>query len=177
MSRIIFFLVLFSFQVVYGQQGNNRVPKVIIDTLNAHYPGWRLFDNLKLLSLPEVKADFPDTTACLPNLVLGDFNNDGRTDFALFIDRALANGRKEQRLIAFLARPTGYEEYPLREAVQPVYFAEYISLAKKGSESYDFDSKTKFTVKSDGINLVTVGKNSELLLYIDGYFVGVTTSD
>ena len=176
-TTVIFILLLIHSQDISVRQPYHRIPKRIIDTLNLKYPGWRLADNLGLLQLPEVKHHHSDTTASFPNLVWGDFDNDRKTDYALFLERTLTAGRKEERLIAFVARSSCFEEHTLRTATEPVYIANYIWLAKKGSQSYDFDTDRHFTLQSDGIDLIIIGKASELIQYKNGRFFTITTSD
>lgn len=180
-GRLLSILAVVAFQQALSQQSFYRIPKTIVDTLNCQYPGWHLANNMNVLKNPEVSYTNLDTAISLPNLVWGDFDNDKRLDYAIYIQRTNNSGKLEEMLIAFLARDSTFQEFVLRDAIEPVYFANYIWLAKKGSEeSFVSDSETAnntFVLENDGIDLITIGKGSEVILYKNGHFVTVVTSD
>jgi hypothetical protein len=169
------------FQIAFSQGGYWRIPIAIRDTLDREYPGWKLEDNLRLLQSPELRHEHYDTTISLPNLVWADFDENNSLDYALFLTRTLSTGDIEHRLVVFLARASGFQPYILKSVVEPVYFANYIWLAKKGSKSTfanaQEDVDNTWILESDGIDLITIGKYSEVILFKNRQFHVVVTSD
>jgi hypothetical protein len=81
------------------------LPAVIKSTLDKEYPGWKYAP-----ASPAVKDLFRKQGLWHPpNLLSGDFDVDGRKDFAVQIARTNP-GDEEQIAIAFLAKDEGYEE-------------------------------------------------------------------
>jgi len=81
------------------------MPPTIRTVLNTEYPGWKLAAVSK-----SVWEEFNKTRpGHHPALMPGDFDQDGKTDWAISV--MLNNpGEEEEFVTVFLARPTGYEE-------------------------------------------------------------------
>src|SRR6266581_741980 len=81
------------------------LPESIRATLDQEYPGWKLAP-----VTPQVQREFKKHRVNRsPSLVSGDFDHDGKRDYAVQI--ALTDiGQEEQIIIVFLARDTAYEE-------------------------------------------------------------------
>jgi len=81
------------------------LPAAIRSTLDEEYPGWE-FAGVSA----EVRKEFAKFKGHHPSLVTGDFDHDGRRDYATQI--ALHTpGQEEQIIIIFLGRPDSYEEH------------------------------------------------------------------
>lgn len=79
---ICFVLLRWLGMVVAYTQQISRVPPVIRAALDKHYAGWRLVEVSQ-----EVKAYFArERVAFSPNLLVGDFNDHGKSDYALLIE-------------------------------------------------------------------------------------------
>jgi hypothetical protein len=81
------------------------LPQAIRATLDQEYPGWKLAP-----VTPAIQKEFSKRHLVrLPSLTAGDFNHDGKWDYAVQI--ALTTpGAEEQIVIVFLATGAGYEE-------------------------------------------------------------------
>ncbi len=81
------------------------LPLAIRATLDQEYPGWKLAP-----VTPQIQQTFQKHHANrLPSLTYGDFDRDGKRDYALQI-AITTPGQEEQIVIVFLARGDGYEE-------------------------------------------------------------------
>jgi hypothetical protein len=81
------------------------LPSNIRTVLDAEYPGWKL-----ATVTPQIQQEFKKHRANrLPSLAVGDFDHDGKKDYAVQISLNTP-GQEEQIVIIFLARDTGYEE-------------------------------------------------------------------
>jgi hypothetical protein len=81
------------------------LPPAIRATLNQEYPGWKLAP-----VTPQIQKTFQKHRASrLPSLTYGDFDHDGKRDYAVQIVLTTP-GEEEQIVIVFLARGEGYEE-------------------------------------------------------------------
>ncbi|MGD0038406.1 MAG: hypothetical protein ABSC53_14055 [Bacteroidota bacterium] len=183
-AYLLSILTIVLFQYALSQQTFSRIPQSIVDTLNRQYPGWHLANNMNILKDPEVISEYLDTTICMPNLVWGDFDNDKRLDYAIYAQRTNSSGKLEEMLVVFLSRGLIFREFVLKDVIEPVYIANYIWLAKKGTKESVFvgaeDTTTRdntFVLKSDAIDLIVIGKASEVVLYNNGNFSAILTGD
>ena len=81
------------------------LPQAIRTTLDQEYPGWKLAP-----VTPQIMQTFKKHHANnLPSLAYGDFDHDGKRDYAVQI-AITTPGQEEQIVIVFLARGDGYEE-------------------------------------------------------------------
>jgi hypothetical protein len=83
----------------------SALPDSIRSTLTREYPGWKLAP-----VTPEIQKAYRQHNAPHPpSITTGDFDHDGRRDYVVQIVLK-SSGEEEQIIIAFLARPDGYEE-------------------------------------------------------------------
>ena len=81
------------------------LPQVIRATMDQEYPGWKLAP-----VTPQIQQAFKKHHADrLASLTYGDFDHDGKRDYAVQI-AITTPGQEEQIVIVFLARGNGYEE-------------------------------------------------------------------
>src|SRR5580765_7766045 len=99
----MWFLPVIAALVTTGPAAN--LPQAIRSTLDAEYPGWKLAPVTK-----EIQQEFKKHHLTQPpSLVSGDFDHDGKQDFAVQI--ALTElGSEKQIIIIFHARNDSYEE-------------------------------------------------------------------
>ncbi len=81
------------------------LPPAIRSALDGEYPGWKF-----AAVTPQILQEFKKhRTNRLPSLAVGDFDHDGKKDYAVQISMNTP-GQEEQIILVFLARQTGYEE-------------------------------------------------------------------
>ena len=81
------------------------LPSAIHATLDQEYPGWKLAP-----VTPQIQQEFKKHRVNHPpSLAAGDFNRDGKRDYAVQIVLTTP-GEEEQIIIVFLAGANGYEE-------------------------------------------------------------------
>jgi hypothetical protein len=101
----MWFLPLFGVLAAATPAPGMYLPQAIRATLNQEYPGWKLAPVTVAIQKEFNKHHFTR----LPSLTAGDFNHDGKLDFAVQI--ALTTpGAEEQIVIVFLAGENSYEE-------------------------------------------------------------------
>ncbi len=97
--------------------------------LDQKYQGWRM-----AYSAPQIESWFQQyMPAFHPNLVFGDFNKDGKTDYAA---QVLAGGR--QHVVAFVASGTGYSMMPLAE--DPADPFTFLVIYKRGEKDFGIEA-------------------------------------
>lgn len=107
-----------------------------------------------------------------PNLVKGDWNGDGKIDYAVLIERKqILNGNSPKSLtVAFLRNSNGYRHYILEGG-------DYIDLMKKGEKDYSYDWQRNFRYKNDAI-FVGIGECcGSSYVWRNGKFISTVTSD
>jgi hypothetical protein len=103
--RLMVFLWSFGWCPIACGADTIVLPPEITQTLTREYPGWSYAKSNK-----DVLNEFQrKPTGHPPYLLAGDFDGDGRTDYAVQIARTTP-GDEEQIAIAFLKRDRGYDE-------------------------------------------------------------------
>lgn len=162
---------------VLAHQKIMTVPHEVMAILDNEYAGWSLVDNFSVLREPVLSYLNLDTSKSHPNLVWGDFNGDGKRDYAVFVERKTASGEKERFLVAFLRCGTSFQMHLLERAVYPAQIGDYIWLARKGSRYYDYDRERYFRLEHDGIQAVVIEKAAVTYIFQNGRFQGIITAD
>jgi hypothetical protein len=116
------------------------LPQSIRATLNQEYPGWKLAP----VTL-QIQQTFKKHHANrLPSLTYGDFDHDGKRDYAVQI-AITTPGEEEQIVIVFLARGDGYEENILESmGLDPTV---YLWVANKALTETGPNAQDKFVNK------------------------------
>lgn len=154
-----------------------RLPEAINSTLNRKFPGWK-FSEVSGGVRQFFGERFPRAR---PNLIEGDFDGDGRTDYAVLIEHANFNegGKAFTHVVerlAFLRRETGYRLYALERSA-PANPELYLTLARKGEEGRDFRTGRKFRYPNDSICVSYFEKAGGTYIYRRGRFRYVIESD
>lgn len=160
---------------VYRCNDAPELPLPIEVLLNRNFPGW---------SFPRVSDDScyvvkgrggPDASA---HLINGDFNDDGRSDYAVLIQQGARvddNGGLVNptmiNIVAFFRKPNGYQMYHVSSEG-----GEAVILMRKGAEDYDYEKQREFTYPRDAI-FSGMGMGGTTYLYEYGLFRAITTSD
>ncbi len=171
----IIFVLMFAAQVHFGQ--SVELPNQIVESLNVSYPGWRF-------SLVDAEvSDFVSerSPGAKPNLISGDFDGDGESDFAMLIEHSNFDEpgtaiTHEMERLAFFRRGDGYTKYILEEAsgANPIV---YLTLAKKGTRGREFESGKEFKYANDSISISFFEKAGGTYIFENGKFRYVNESD
>lgn len=154
-------LFLLCVGVTFSQAQSIRLPNDCRKILNKSFPAW------KFAQVPEAVSQYhkENKSPFKPYLVRGDWNGDGKIDYA-----ALIEYRKTTRTIAFVRLQTKYKHYNLEGG-------DYIQVFKKGEKDYSYTSHKNFVYKNDSI-FVGIGECcGSSYIWRRGKFVGIVTSD
>ncbi|HEX8720304.1 MAG TPA: hypothetical protein VF736_06665 [Pyrinomonadaceae bacterium] len=160
-----------------GGTETGQLPRAVRAALDARFPGWRFAE-----VSGEVRQFFAERfPGARPDLVAGDFDGDGRTDYALLVEhgnfdrRGQGFDRVVERL-AFLRRGPGYRLFAL-ERSSPADPDLYLTLARKGEASREFHTGKRFRYPHDSISVSNFGKAGGTYVYRRGRFRYVYESD
>jgi hypothetical protein len=124
------------------------------------------------------KERWPDAR---PNLISGDFDGNGQTDYAMLIEHRNFDktGKDFTHLVeqlAFLKKGTSYKLYVLDQNTSAT-LELYLTLARKGEVGRAFSTQRKFRYPNDSISLSYFEKAGGTYIYRRGRFRYVTESD
>jgi hypothetical protein len=162
---------------VAGGKISDQLPGQIRSTLNKRFPGWR-FSEVSDDVQRFFKDRWPDAR---PNLISGDFDGNGQTDYAMLIEHTnfVKTGKSFTHVVeqlAFLKKGTSYKLYILDKNTSAT-LELYITLAGKGEECREFSTQRKFTYPNDSISLSYFEKAGGTYIYRGGRFKYVIESD
>lgn len=145
-----FLLLLFLFHAAFSvnQAQTLELPDECKEILDKNYQGWKF---------AKVRDDIIDyfRRENLPyqlNLIKGDWNGDGKTDFAALVEHGKLKNYQgditgnERFTIAFVRVRDGYRHFVLDNGG-----GDYITLMKKGAKDYNYETDKNFQYKTDAI--------------------------
>lgn len=159
---------------VYKCDKTPDLPLPIKVLLNRSFPDW---------SFPEVSEDDCHAVRecggleAYPQMIKGDFNEDGLQDYAVLIQQsAEANDKGVAKplivqIVAFFRKPGGYKMHPVTSAG-----GSALILMRKGGSDYDYEAQRDFTYPRDSI-FSGVGMGGTSYIWENGRFRALTTSD
>lgn len=140
--------------------GDPSVPPLVRVELNRRYPGWSRETN-------------PGT--CDPNwrstFLTGDFNRDGAADHVIKIRQG-----RNIYAVALLATPNGFDVHELKDTT-PDLETLGIRVLKRGQRYHDYAANRQRTLDADTIEIAACEVSSFLMVYRNGVFIPLTTSD
>lgn len=159
-----------------GQETSLEIPSDIKSMLDKKFSGWKFTE-----ASEDIRSFLKEriSVSARPEIVTGDFDGNGKTDYAVLINHGeRLNGSGEiigqnTYIVAFLKKGNGYRLYVLINADA----AEYITLGRKGTQSYDFEAGKKFTYKNDSIEGWIFEKAGWSYVYEKGKFRYIYTLD
>jgi hypothetical protein len=162
---------------VSAQERLVQPPTSIKTSLTKRYPGWHF-----PVFTDEVTQFFErDRRAATPYLIKGDFDGDGKSDFAVLIvqgrlpDAYGVRSIKGERLIVFLKKAHGYRLIVLEHwGSDPEV---YITLARKGQKGYNLKTGRTFRYALDDIEFSYFAKAGHSYVYYKRRFRRITTGD
>ena len=155
-------VILCSFSQVFAQ--SDFLPEYAQKIIDAKFRSWRLADIDK-----EIVDYYKRERAHEhPNSVKGDWNGDGKVDYAVQLQNR-QNG--EKKIIVVLVKSgNSFDRYILEAA-------DCIMSEKKGNKAYDFETKKSFRYKNDAIFSCYWEKAGTSYVWRNGRFLGIVTSD
>jgi hypothetical protein len=165
--------ILVSLLLTFAPQDSTSSDKLLPEVtriLDVNLPGWKWGTTAEF-----VEHWFKQTHAIpYPKFISGDFNGDGRLDYALKVT-VVAAKRSTDVIVAFLASDSTFTYHVL--ATQPSEPDVYVVLDKKGSRLYDYETSKYFLLPLDGVGVYFFEKAGETFLFSNGAFRPVITSD
>ena len=155
----------------------SSVPAGVRSALDRMHPGWRIAEVSRA-----VRAAVADRLGPVPNVILGDFDGNGRQDVAVLIEyRNVAEPEKAfthyAEIIAFLDTGRGYEAIRVDDRVPGPDPDRYLTLQKRGARGFDFEANTRFTYPHDSIGAWFFEKAGGTYIYDKGSFRFVLEED
>lgn len=159
---------------VYKCDKTPDLPLPIKVLLNLNYPGWEF---------PEVSEyDCYAVRECggleaYAQMIKGDFNDDGLTDYAVLIQQsAEANDKGVAKplvvhIVAFFRKPSGYQMHLVTSEG-----GSALILMRKGEPDYDYEGQRDFNYPRDSI-FSGMGMGGTSYIYENDRFRALTTSD
>lgn len=162
---------------------NHRYPKQTAEillppkmkvALDRRFPGW------KYLEVEEEITKFlrqEISRFARPDLISGDFNGDGRADYAALIEQNSSTRKRSEAearrsyLVVFLKQRRGFQVHVLDPE------GAYLCLMKRGQWDYDYEKQSFFTYQTDAIFAGIFEKGGTSHIYRKGKFRAIVTSD
>jgi hypothetical protein len=161
----------------FGQEPSLELPSKVKSTLDKKFPGWKFAKVSE-----EVRSFLRErvSVSARPEIVTGDFDGNGKSDYAALIEHGqILNGSgkvigQNGYVVAFLKKRNGYRLHILNaDGDAP----EYLTLGRKGTQSYDFEARKKFTYANDSIEGWIFEKAGWTYVYEKGKFRYIYTLD
>lgn len=172
MKRFVLLCCIAYFGISFVQAQSIKLPQECKKILNKNFRGW------EIAKVPEeVSKFFRDKRFSFqPNLIKGDWNGDGKTDYAVLIKQGslynyLGEPYAERRfMVAFVKTKKGFKYFRFDGS-------EYIALIKKGAQDYDYETDKKFRYRRDAIFDGFWEKAGVSYVWEKGKFRVIATSD
>jgi hypothetical protein len=157
------------------QPSKLELPPQARDALYLKFPDWRYAD----VSDEVRQALKHDGAANIrPDLITGDFDGDGRADYAALIFHGTTRVEQNEvvgpdfKLVIFMARDQSYQLQVIEDPG-----GEYIELIHKGDRLYDYEAQKEFTLEHDAIDAIIFEKGATSYVYENGGFRAIITGD
>jgi hypothetical protein len=158
----------------WAQSSPETLPASARLMLNRRFPGWKF---------PEVSQEIQqffkqEMKGASPVVISGDFDGNGRLDYAALIRRGYSFNNQGQAigprhyLIVFLRRNRHYKMHVIKDPD-----GDYISLAKKGTSDYNYTEQKENTYATDAISTGIFEKGGSSYVYKKGRFISFVSSD
>jgi hypothetical protein len=147
-----------------------ELPVACKKILDSKFSGWKMAEPIDAVA--EYFKNEKITNA--PNLTKGDWNGDGKLDYAVLI--AHGSEKADDKMmptmwtIAFIKTTNGYNHYKLEGG-------DYIQTVKKGKKDFNAETQKAFTHKTDAIFSAIWEKTGTAFIWDKTKFKSVLTSD
>jgi hypothetical protein len=164
--------MLCSQSALCAQHHVDELPASARLTLNRRFPGWKFAEVSQ-----EVRQFFAtEMTGKSPYLINGDFDGNGKLDYATLIWHGqVRNGKvtwPRAFLVVFLRKGSGYRIYVIKEPD-----GEYLCLAQKGTKDFNYDEQKEITYANDAILTGILEKGGSSYVFEKGRFRSFVSSD
>ena len=172
MKKLLLSIIFLCFCFSLVEAQSLKLPNECRKILDRKFRGWKLAKIQKDISDYYRKKNF----AYSPNFIRGDWNGDGKNDYAILIEQGklknyLGEVYEDRRLIViFIKTRKGFKYFRFDGA-------DYIALMKKGSIDYNYETDKKFRYKTDAIFSGFWEKSGSSYVWRKGKFVQIATSD
>ena len=140
------------------------LPAAAQKVLDTKYKGWQLAEiNKEIVEYYSSERAFEN-----PNSIKGDWNGDGRLDYAVQLQNR--QNAEKKIIVALVKSGNSFDSYILEAA-------DCIMSEKKGNKAYDFETKKSFRYKNDAIFSYFWEKAGTSYVWRNGRFRGIVTSD
>lgn len=158
------FLILLVLTAAPGAMAQRELPNDVASEIENRFSSW------KLASIDESIVSYyaERRNHEKPNFIRGDWNGDGRVDYALILERRL---RPENKLLVVLMRKGA----AFRHIFLPAN--DCIMALKKGTKDEDIEARRTFTYRNDAIFSYYWEKGGSSYIWNGGRFRSVLTSD
>jgi hypothetical protein len=179
LTRILLLLLpclgLLPLSPVMQQPSDLELPPQARDALYLKFPDWRYADISDEVR-QALKQDGAANTR--PDLISGDFDGDGRADYAALIFHGTTRVDQDQVvgpdfcLVIFMAQDQGYQLHVIEDPG-----GEYLDLAHRGDRRYNYETQKEFTLEHDAIDAIIFEKGATSYVYANGGFRAIITGD
>ena len=168
-------LLLMPCQLIGQETTKPELPAAIKSALDRKFPGWKfapVSDEIRRFLRENVSTD------TRPEMISGDFDGNGRLDYAVLIEHGNIFNEKRQPIgkniyvVAFLRKGAGFKLYVLEKGNN-----EYLALSKKGEKDYSYQTDQNFVYAHDAVFAGIFDKGGSSFIYRNGRFHSVITSD
>jgi hypothetical protein len=163
-------MLIISAVLIFQLAQANPLPIDIDTVLSSRFPGWEWG-----VVGADVKRFYRESHGReYPKFISGDFNGDGKTDYALKVQ---CNGKKGNTdvVIAFVSKDSNFLVFVLKTS--SANYENYVTLEKRGSRVYDFGTDKEFVLRSDAVNLAHFEKAVETFIFKTNRFERIITGD
>ncbi len=140
-----------------------RLPDEIRADLTRHTGNWRFAANRT-----------SDGEHCTTR-VAGDFDGNGLTDYAVYIEASKGTRETRWRLIVYLQKDGGFERRTLERTLTEA--ERCLHLFRKGTKDYNYETGKYFRYQHETVGLIYPAKAGSSYVYWQGRFYRITTSD
>jgi hypothetical protein len=156
-----------------AQNHADKLPASARLALNRRLPGWKFAEmsqEVRQFFETEMKGELPD-------LISGDFDGNGKLDYATLIWHGKIRGEgnvtwPRALLVVFLRKGRGYRMYVIKEPN-----GEYLCLAQKGTKDFNYDEQKEITYAYDAILTGILEKGGSSYVFEKGRFRSFVSSD
>lgn len=156
--------------ITLNQPANLKLPDAIRIILNKEYANWKFSGVSKeiITFFNQNKFSFQ------PNLLIGDFDGNGKKDYAVQINNSIDSIHKRY-VIAFLNKEGVFNSYILEMGnISP---ETYLYLFKKGEKDYNYETKEEFQYKNYSIGVMYFEASGVSYIFEEGRFQKIISSD
>ena len=161
MKKTLLLTIFLCFSVSLVEAQSIKLPNECKSILDINFRGWKLAKIQKDISAYHKKRKFPFE----PNLIKGDWNGDGKIDYAILIEH-----KKKAKTVAFVGIQNKFKHFLLEGG-------DYIQIFKKGANDYNYDSQKGFKYKNDAIFVGSGECCGSSYIWRKEKFIGIVTSD